>query len=325
MVDERRRTHIQNSLLDWYRASHRDLPWRNTRDPYRILVSEVMLQQTQAERVVPKYEEFLRLFPTLQSLADAPASEVIRAWAGLGYNRRALNLHRACREVVERFGGVMPRDVADLQSLPGIGPYTSGAIACFAYGADVAFIDTNIRRVLHRVEYGPEYPSETSAPPASIQASAEALLPAGNGYEWNQALMELGATLCRARQVACERCPLHSLCLARPSIALVLSELPRKRLPVAERFEHSSRYTRGRIIEALRGAPQQGLSLLEIGQALHSQPANVDGSWLLAHLTGLMNDGLVVRVGPHAVHEDSPSYDGEAEAVDWVARYTLPN
>ncbi len=127
----------QKRLLAWYADNYRRLPWRETRDPYSILVSEVMLQQTQAERVVPKYHEFLARFPTLEALADAPASEVIRAWAGLGYNRRALNLQRACRAVVERFGGVMPSDPTDLASLPGIGPYTAGAVACFAFEQDV--------------------------------------------------------------------------------------------------------------------------------------------------------------------------------------------
>src|SRR4051812_36474271 len=117
----------QQRLLQWYADTYRRLPWRETRDPYRILVSEVMLQQTQAERVVPKYHEFLERFPTIQALADAPASEVIRAWAGLGYNRRALNLQRACRAVVEQYGGVMPSNPVELARLPGIGPYTAGA------------------------------------------------------------------------------------------------------------------------------------------------------------------------------------------------------
>src|SRR6476469_585345 len=118
-------------LLIGYAAGHRELPWRHTHDPYRILVSEIMLQQTQAERVIPKYDAFLERFPTLHALADAPASEVIRAWSGLGYNRRALNLQRACRVVVTEHGGVMPCSVEELARLPGIGPYTAGAIACF--------------------------------------------------------------------------------------------------------------------------------------------------------------------------------------------------
>ncbi|MEZ4572808.1 MAG: A/G-specific adenine glycosylase, partial [Thermomicrobiales bacterium] len=131
----------QRALLGWYRENARDLPWRRTQDPYRIMVSEIMLQQTQVDRVIPKYEAFLERFPTLEALADAPASEVIRAWAGLGYNRRALNLQRAARAVVEEFGGEMPRTVEELRSLPGIGPYTAGAIACFAFEQDVGFLD----------------------------------------------------------------------------------------------------------------------------------------------------------------------------------------
>lgn len=137
---------LQTALLTWFAENARDLPWRRTRDPYRVLVSEVMLQQTQVDRVIPKYEAFLAAFPTVEALAAAPTAEVIRLWAGLGYNRRAVNLQRAARAVVEERGGLFPHEVEELLRLPGIGPYTAGAVACFAFEQDVAFVDTNIRR-----------------------------------------------------------------------------------------------------------------------------------------------------------------------------------
>src|SRR5579884_3405602 len=196
------RQSIHRALIDWYRVNRRDLPWRRTRDPYRILVSEVMLQQTQVDRVVPKYHAFLERFPTLRALAEAPTADVIRAWSGLGYNRRAVNLQRAAQAVVERHGGVMPRERAALEALPGIGRYTAGAIICFAYEQDAGFLDTNIRRVLHRVFYGPELPEER-ATPRELSALADELVPPGEGYEWNQALMELGALVCTGRKALC--------------------------------------------------------------------------------------------------------------------------
>src|SRR3954469_15130699 len=147
LSDDEKIGRVREHLLGWFEANRRDLPWRRTRDPYRILVSEIMLQQTQVDRVIPYYENFLSLFPTVQDLAEAPTSQVIQAWAGLGYNRRAVNLQRTAQGVVERFVGVFPRSSEELRLLPGIGPYTSGAVACFAFEQDAAFIDTNMRRV----------------------------------------------------------------------------------------------------------------------------------------------------------------------------------
>jgi A/G-specific adenine glycosylase len=310
-------------LIDWYEANHRELPWRETRDPYRILVSEIMLQQTQAERVVPKYHEFLERFPTLAALADAPASEVIRAWSGLGYNRRALNLQRACRAVVDEYGGVMPSDPAVLASLPGIGPYTAGAVACFAFEADVAFVDTNIRRVVHRVVAGPELP-ESVVSEREIQAIARELVPLRQGYVWNQALMELGATICRARMTECERCPLERDCRARPVIQAVLAAAPRRGAKPAERFETSSRYFRGRIVEALRGSVH-GLSLVELAGHLRRGDTALDMETVAGHVRGLVRDGLVVPAGVvgSGVYEDAPVYD--AGASDAAQRFRLPD
>ncbi len=311
----------QDALIAWYREHQRDLPWRRTRDPYKILVAEIMLQQTQADRVVPKYHDFLRVFPSIEALADAPASQVIRAWAGLGYNRRALNLQRACQAVMERFEGRMPESVEDLLSLPGVGPYTAGAIACFAFEQDVGFVDTNIRRVLHRVVYGPEIPTP-GATTREIDTLAGRVVPAGQGYEWNQALMELGATVCRARSTDCGRCPVNEWCTARGRMQAAfdaqISTKTGKTIP----FEQTSRYFRGRIIDRLLDAPPHGLTAKEL--ALSIEPARDLGEpeWTVPYLSGLLRDGLVV-CGTPGLREDSPDYDGHEPALP--DRFRLPD
>jgi len=315
----------QKHLLDWYTGNYRRLPWRETRDPYRILVSEIMLQQTQAERVVPKYHEFLERFPTLEALADAPASEVIRAWAGLGYNRRALNLQRACRAVVEKFGGVMPSDPVDLLSLPGIGPYTAGAVACFAFERDVGFVDTNIRRVIHRVLAGPEFP-EPLMTNREVEQAAREMVPPGNGYMWNQALMELGATICRARVAECERCPLSSECRSSMTIKSVLSEAPKSARKPEPKFETTSRYFRGRIVDALRVAGPSGLTLAELGALVKPDFGVDDAAWISGHVAGLERDGLLVGgndEGQRLVAEESLPYD--LDRPDLSRRVRLPD
>lgn len=296
---------LQARLLDWYAEHRRDLPWRRTRDPYRILVAEVMLQQTQVERVIPKYHEFLERFPTLQALAEAPAAEVIRVWSGLGYNRRAVNLQRAAQAVVERFGGVMPRDLDALTALPGIGRYTAGAVACFAYEQDVGFIDTNIRRVLHRLFVGPEVP-EPRATPRQLQDLADRAVPPGRGYEWNQALIEFGALRCTARKPACVVCPLSEACRAFPAIQRALAEAPRARRSEGP-FEQSSRYFRGRVIEALRALGDgETIDLGSLGPKVRSdfapeEPEHV--AWLYEVVDGLRRDGLA------QVAEETATYD----------------
>jgi A/G-specific adenine glycosylase len=295
---------VHAALLAWYRARSRDLPWRRTRDPYRILVSEVMLQQTQVDRVIPKYESFLDRFPTLQSLAAAPVDEVIRIWSGLGYNRRAVNLHRAARAVVERHGGVMPETVDELRALPGIGPYTAGAIACFAFEQDVGFIDTNIRRVLHRVFIGPEVP-EAGASARQLQDLADRAVPPGEGYDWNQALMEFGALQCTARKPACLTCPLQSACASFPAIQTILATLARNgyRRRQEEAFDGSNRYYRGRVIDALRTLPAgESLSLHALGERVRDDFAPEHAEWLGGVIDGLRRDGLL------EVAEDSTDY-----------------
>jgi A/G-specific adenine glycosylase len=202
---------FQRRLLRWYARHGRDLPWRRTRDPYRILVSEIMLQQTQVERVIPKYHEFLARYPTFERLAAAPPAEVRRTWRPLGYNIRPVHLQGIARETVARYNGRLPDDGATLRSLRGIGRYTAGAILAFAYGQDAAILDTNVRRVLGRVFLGPRRLPHVRGQRAFWDL-AEAVLPRGRAYDFNQALMDFGATWCTPRKPRCPRCPMRAFC-----------------------------------------------------------------------------------------------------------------
>lgn len=298
------------ALLAWFARHARDLPWRRTRDPYRVLVSEIMLQQTQVERVIPRYQAFLEAFPTLERLAGAPTAEVIRLWAGLGYNRRAVNLQRAARVIVEELGGVFPREVAALRRLPGIGPYTAGAVACFAFEQDVAFLDTNIRRVLRRACIGPDE-AASGVSDRQLLALAAALAPPGRSWAWNQALIELGALVCTAANPACSRCPLRPACRAYAARAAADTALigamaasapapaPRR---IAERraapFVGSRRWYRGRVVDALRALPPGGaLPLSELGPRLKPDYTAADEAWLRGLVADLDRDGLLVLEG----------------------------
>ena len=293
---------FQQGLLDWWRENHRDLPWRQTRDPYRILVSEVMLQQTQVDRVIPYYERWLEAFPTVEALAAAPTAEVIRLWAGLGYNRRAVNLQRTAQAVVDR-GGEFPHDVESLRTLPGIGPYTSGAIACFAFEQDVPFIDTNMRRVLHRVFLGPEIP-EQLATDREITALAAEVIPPGNGWTWNQALIEFGALHCTARKPLCVVCPLQQSCAAWPDIQSRLANQPRGRGKAAAiPFEQTNRYFRGRIVDALRDHPGEGIAVRDLGPMVKPEFTADDMTWLVELVHGLERDGLARVAEPAAGYD----------------------
>ena len=214
-IDAKRRRTFQERLLTWYAANKRNLPWRNTSDPYNILVSEIMLQQTQVERVIPKYEEFLQKYPTLEALANAPVEEVRQTWYPLGYNIRPERLHSIAREAVEKYGGRIPDDPEVLQSLKGIGRYTAGAVLSFAFGREAPILDTNVRRVLHRVFIG-EGDVKSYGLQKDLWELSEALLPSGKVYDFNQALMDFGATVCTARKPVCLLCPLNDFCKAFP-------------------------------------------------------------------------------------------------------------
>jgi A/G-specific adenine glycosylase len=237
---------VVEALLSWYARERRDLPWRRTRDPYAILVSEVMLQQTQVARVVPRYEAWLARWPTAAALAAAPLGDVLREWVGLGYNRRAVRLWEAVR-VVARDG--WPER---LQDLPGVGPYTAAAVGAFAFGRDEVALDTNARRVFARL-------------------GAPLVPPPGRAAEFNQATMELGATVCTARAPRCGACPLRSGCEG-PQDTPVRARAP-------ERFEDTNRWVRGRVVAAL--AAGEGL------------PRGIAPDRLEPALQGLLRDGLI--------------------------------
>jgi A/G-specific adenine glycosylase len=209
------RRQFQQRLLRWYARNRRDLPWRKTSDPYKILVSEVMLQQTQVDRVIPKYKEFLRKYPSIEELAGASVRDVEATWRPLGYNIRPVRLHVIAKDTVRRRGGRLPDSLEELQSLKGIGRYTAGAVMSFAFRKDAPILDTNVRRVLSRVFLGPGDPKRSRATKRLWDLSA-ALIPKGRGYDFNQALMDFGALVCTARLPACATCPMQRLCESYP-------------------------------------------------------------------------------------------------------------
>jgi A/G-specific adenine glycosylase len=263
----------RDALLDWYARVRRPLPWRETRDPYALLVSEVMLQQTQAARVVPFYEAFLARFPTVDALAAAPARDVLAAWSGLGYNRRALALQAAARAVAAEG---WPEDLAEL---PGVGPYTAAAVGSFAWDREVAAVDTNARRVISR--WDGSVPRERA-----LAARAAQWLPAGRAADFNQAMMELGATVCTPRAPRCDECPVAPGCATRAAGGPAPRSQP-ARSGSAPRFEDTDRWARGRIVAAL--------------VARECLPEEVAGERRERALAGLLRDGLVVRGDDGAV------------------------
>jgi A/G-specific adenine glycosylase len=235
------------AVLEWAEASRRDLPWRRTRDPWAVLVSELMLQQTQVVRVVPKYHEFLAEFPTPASCAAAPAGDVVTRWAGLGYNRRALNLHRCAVALVEQHRGRVPADLGALLALPGIGPYTARAVLVFAFEHDEAIVDTNVARLYARWH-------GRSLTAREVQGLADRSVPAGRAWPWSQGLLDLGATVCAKRAPACDRCPARSWCAwhargcSDPDPAEGSAGVSGRQ----SRFEGSDRQGRGQLVDALR-------------------------------------------------------------------------
>ncbi|MDA0709743.1 MAG: A/G-specific adenine glycosylase [bacterium] len=204
---------IVQALLSWYRANKRDMPWRQTRDPYHILLSEFMLQQTQVDTVIPYYHRFLELFPTVHDLAGANQDRVLKAWEGLGYYARARNLHRAAKAISEEYGGAVPDRYEVLKTLPGFGPYTTAAVLSIAFGKDHAVLDGNVIRVLTRLFNIADDVTRASVKKA-LWAKAESLLPKGLAGDYNQAIMELGAVLCTPRNPVCKSCPLAQSCQA---------------------------------------------------------------------------------------------------------------
>ena len=206
---------FRRKLLDWYDRNGRSLPWRETSDPYHILVSEIMLQQTQVDRVLPKYHEWLEKYPSFEALADAPEGDVTDTWRPLGYNIRPKRLQAIAREAVATYGGKLPSDEATLLSFKGIGAYTAGAIRSFAFRERAAILDTNVARVLFRVFIGKGVP-KAHAMKKDLWSISAVLVPRSRAFDFNQALMDFGATLCTAKKPKCLICPMAPLCAAYP-------------------------------------------------------------------------------------------------------------
>lgn len=287
---------FQENILQWYAKNKRDLPWRKTTDPYHILVSEFMLQQTQVDRVIPKYAAFLKQFPTLQKLAAASPADVIKTWAGLGYNRRAVNLHRLAQTLVNDHRGHIPRHLDLLEHLPGIGPYTASAIASFAYNADVPVLDVNIHRVLERYfALKPETPARQRQ---ELRTLARALIPKEQGSTWHNALMDFGALQCTAHNPACALCILHQNCS-------FFAELQRTPLPERNKlftqkkktqsFIGSTRYHRGKIIAYLRTYKESTLTALM--RHMQKEYHITDDTYLKSVIEGLKKDRLIQQEG----------------------------
>ncbi|HUG84477.1 MAG TPA: hypothetical protein VMM13_07920 [Euzebya sp.] len=290
---------IAGSLLAWHDPADRRLAWRWTTDPYAVLVSEVMAQQTQAARAAQAWTGFMRRFPTVQHLAAAPAADVIQAWEGLGYNRRAVNLHRCAQAVVAHHGGALPEDLAALQALPGVGPYTARAVLAFAFGRDVVPVDTNIARVLARV-------ADRVLTRPQAQRLADDLAADGHGPGLSAALMDLGAGLCTARRPRCADCPLLTACSWAGGTAPDPAALGGHRPRPQGTFDGSARQARGRIVTAVRAGPIEEVAALAL--------AGEHGRVLLDRLVA---DGLVQREGsgfalpaPTGMSESGP--DGTA-------------
>jgi A/G-specific adenine glycosylase len=276
-------------VFEWYAVNGRDLAFRRTADPWAILVSEVMAQQTQAARAADAWTRFIAQFPTPASLAAASPASVIRAWRGLGYNRRALALRAAATAIVDEHGGRVPDDMEALIQLPGVGPYTARAVLAIAYNQPVAALDVNIRRVLGRAFIGETVPAR------ALQAAADAFVPHAQAATWTHALMDIGAEFCRPRDPRCGECPLRSSCLyaARPEPSDPdAAPIARSRSESPIRFESTTRWLRGRIIDRLRDAP--GWVTFDVAIGSHSAQAVEDA------LSRLSVDGMIELDGHRA-------------------------
>jgi A/G-specific adenine glycosylase len=278
---------VREALVEWYEADHRAFPWRETDDPYEILVSEVMSQQTQLGRVVRAWEDFLDRWPSVGALAAADRAEVVAFWTGhsLGYNNRAKYLHEAARQVVDEFGGEFPETPEGLQELQGVGPYTADAVASFAFDAGGAVVDTNVKRVLYRAF---DVPDDDDA----FEAVAADLMPEGESRVWNNALMELGGVACE-KTPRCDEagCPWRRWCHAYETADFTAPDVPDQ-----PDFEGSRRQMRGRVVRAL--GEYDELPLDELGPRVrvdYDPGGDGEGSeaWLRGLLADLADDGLV--------------------------------
>jgi A/G-specific adenine glycosylase len=284
---------FRRAVLDWFDARGRVFPFRGTTDPYLVLVSEVLLQQTQISRGGPAWVRFTTEFPTVQALAAASPADVLRAWQGLGYNRRAINLRLAARVVVEELGGVFPGDVAGLERLPGVGPYTARAVASIAFRIPTGAVDTNVRRVLGRVLAGG--PEGLTA--RELQSAADNVVDPDQPDDWTHALMDIGSTLCKPVRPLCSECPVAAFCRYaagdRPSPAGAVR--PRQARAAAGDFEASTRWLRGRILDRLRDAPGDAWTVF--GQPIGGHDRGAIG----VSLRAMERDGLLELDGDSTV------------------------
>ena len=299
MQRKNRQRRITRTLLQWYTRQGRTLPWRNITNPYKILISEVMLQQTQVARVLIKYPEFLRKFPTLRLLAQAKQRDVVIAWQGMGYNNRAVRLHQFAETVVRFHGGRLPRTEEALLALPGIGRYTANALLSAAFAVDTPVVDVNVRRFLSRLLWKMRSVLETKGE-SEIWSAAEDLLPKSRAYDWNQALMDMGATICTARAPGCEVCPVAVFCLSRRTMNGPISSNPRKKESSLSGVPN--RMYRGRIIEVLRkvngsGTRGKGIRADVLGRTIYARFSDRNAVWLQRLLEGLVKDGLILTKG----------------------------
>jgi A/G-specific adenine glycosylase len=294
--------YIQRQLLRWYHHHQRELLWRKLSDPYAILVSEIMLQQTQVQRVQLKLIEFLKQFPTIQKLARAPMADIVRAWRGMGYNRRAVHLKRLAAIIVKEYAGKIPSEPDSLITLPGIGKYTAHAVSCFAFGHYVPIVDVNVRRVLSRYFWKMNDVRSVKTE-NEIWKIAESILPR-NASDWNQGLMDLGATICTGAKTRCESCPLKTRCSSK-HLQLLMRTKKRSRLEKSPEPMHDgipNRLWRGKIVEVLRNVPgRRAMGLQTIGTAMRKNFHAVELPWLAGVINELVDDGLLERLGNGAV------------------------
>lgn len=296
----RSRTALVRAILRWYSRNGRTLPWRNITDPYRILVSEVMLQQTQVSRVLMKYPEFLRRFPSVRKLAAAKQREVVIAWRGMGYNNRAVRLHRLAKTLMLKYGGTLPSSFEDLIALPGIGKYTAHALLVSVFRKNIPLVDVNVQRLFSRV-FWRMMTTADMRPVNEIWELAGQLVPKQRAYDWNQALMDLGATICTARMPTCGVCPLGMLCSSNGAMKGTTPSL-RKQEPMRDGIPN--RLYRGRIIETLRQHPEgKKLPSDVVGRTIHPEYTTKHRRWLDSLLTALVKDGLIKRSGGRTWNE----------------------
>ena len=289
---------LRASILAWYGQRGRPLAFRRTRDPYAVLVSEAMAQQTQAARAAEAWERFMVRFPTVEVLASASLADVLREWQGLGYDRRARNLWRAAGRIVADHDGVVPSDIAALEALPGVGPYTARAVASIAFGVPVGAVDTNVRRVLGRIVARDASPLTAR----EVQAVADASVPREEPGSWTHALMDLGATTCRAAKADCAACPARPWCqfAARGDVVRRVRTAREGQTP----FRSTTRWLRGRILDRLRAAPAASWTTIETPLGDHDTDA------VARTLDALAADGLI-------------DLDGSGLAADGIRRARL--